>query len=118
MPTDRPRRRKPPAQASMADSSSSSVSEQDERWWIIVVSSQPELGSGRYGVWEDKPAVKISDDGNTATISARNGRSDEEPTVYVNLRDTLTISVGKIEHFDSQPVGARQATDAPNVPQG
>lgn len=117
MPTERPRRRsKPTNQAPLV---TEPVSDKDERWWIIVVSSAPELGSGRYGVWNEKPVVKLSDDGNTAVINARNGHNDEEPTVYVNLRDTLTISVGMIEHFDAQPIGKPVSPDAPpNVPQG
>jgi hypothetical protein len=84
--------------------------EGDDRWWIIVVSDRPELGSGRYGVWEDKPQVNISKDGNTAVISSYNDEAD----VYVNLRNVLTISVGKIEHFDAQPVGS----NAPDITQG
>jgi len=114
MPTERPRRRKPAFQPPL---DAAPVPEKDERWWIIVVSSQPELGSGRYGVWDNKPKVNVSDDGNTAVVRGENG---DEPEVYVNLRDTLTISVGKFEHFDAQPIGARTPPiqDASNVPQG
>jgi hypothetical protein len=110
MPTERPRRRKPPTQAPLAVSP---APEKDERWWIIVVSSAPELGSGRYGVWENKPKVSISDDGNTAVVRGDNG---DEPEVYVNLRDSLTISVGQIDHFDAKPIGV-PVPDAPNVTQ-
>jgi hypothetical protein len=115
MPTERPRRRRSPTATPMA-ANTPPQPEKDERWWVIVVSSAPELGSGRYGVWDEKPKVTISEDGNTAVIRGNNG--SDEPEVYINLRDSLTISVGLIEHFDAQPIGGRQMQNAPTEQQG
>lgn len=117
MPSERKQRRvvakpSPAAQATTPPSEPPTAS--DQRWWVIVVSEDPQLGSGRYGVWEDKPTVKLSDDGNTAIVNARNGHNDEEPTLYVNLRSTLTFSVGQVQHFDAAPVHP----DAADLQQG
>jgi hypothetical protein len=79
--------------------------DQDERWWAIVVSTDPQLGSGRYGVWANKPHVSFQADSRVAMIQA----NDEEPVIYINMDAALSVAIGQVKHFDSAPIGAQDA---------
>jgi hypothetical protein len=82
--------------------------DRDTRWWVIVASSNPDVGSGRYGFWAAKPT--ISEDNGVVKVSGE----DSEPTMFVNLEDTLTVTAGQVEHFDAVPRGKQteqQVTD-------
>lgn len=83
--------------------------EKDDRWWVLVVASVADLGAGRYGVWANKPKFQtLSDD--QVMIGTED---DDEPTLVVNMRDSLTVAIGQIEHFNSVPKnpGAPQSSD-------
>jgi hypothetical protein len=70
----------------------------DTRWWVILASNNPDLGSGRYGVWETKPAVTHHDEGYFRISGA-----EDEPVLFIMQADAMSMSVGQIEHFSAAP---------------
>lgn len=74
--------------------------EVDQRWWVIVVPTDPERGSGRYGVWEHKPTVTIASDNETAIVKGQ----PLEPVLYITKSTVLTFAVGQMAHFDAAPI--------------
>jgi hypothetical protein len=100
------RQRKRPTAGSPEPVATLAPDEPDTRWWVLVASSIPELGAGRYGVWDDKPKVEW-EEGEGTLVAAIKGKVGE-PELHVNMTDTLTFSIGQIAHFESTPKGTQQ----------
>jgi len=85
----------------------------DTRWWVLVASSIPELGAGRYGVWNNRPSVTWETNDSTGELVAVIKGDEGEPELFINMGDTLTFSIGQIAHFESTPKGTQQPPPSP-----
>ena len=77
------RQRKRPTAGSPEPVAAPTPNEPDTRWWVLVASSIPELGAGRYGVWEDKPKVEW-EEGEGTLVAAIKGKVGE-PELHINM---------------------------------
>ena len=73
--------------------------EPDNRWWLFLMGNNPELGSGRYGYWANKPSITRYNEIGALQISG----DAEEPEVWVFGNAALSAYVAQVHHVQAVP---------------
>jgi hypothetical protein len=63
-----------------------------DAWWAFVMAEDPQIGSGRYGWWRERPDVNSQGDGFIVQ-----GEGDE-PKVLVTAANMLSLYIAQMRH--------------------